>query len=65
MTIEGGWQVTQYIDAIDSLDVELEEFGLLDGEFGDRDVLFIPETTNRTTGSVDFNGPYLSLNWKV
>ncbi len=42
MTIEAGYQVTQYVDAIDKI-----------------------QENGTTTSSVGFNGPYLSLNFKI
>lgn len=47
-SIEAGWQVTQYVDAIDRV--------------RDTSSSFLAETT---TSSVGFQGPYLSLNFKV
>jgi hypothetical protein len=47
-SVEAGWQVTQYIDAIDRV--------------RDFSSSLVAETT---TSSVGFQGPYLSLNFKV
>jgi len=47
LSIEAGYQVTQYVDAIDRIHA-LEQ-----------------STSTTTTSSVGFNGPYLSLNFKV
>jgi hypothetical protein len=52
-SLEGGYQVTQYIDAVDKLTTEA-----VAGENG------LITQANRTTSSVGFNGPYLSLNYK-
>lgn len=54
LTIEAGYQVTQYIDAVDKLTTET-----FDDDTG------LTTQINRTTSSVGFSGPYLSLNWKV
>ncbi len=48
-TIEAGYQVTQYIDAIDRLYVNVTN----------------GNTVTRTTSGVGFNGPYLSLSYKM
>jgi len=47
LTIEGGYQVTQYIDAVDKLTVD---------DFNN---------VVRTSSSVGFAGPYLTLNWSI
>ncbi len=48
LTIEAGWQVTQYIDAIDRLNTTTD---------GD--------SVTRVTSNVGFDGPYLSLNYRM
>lgn len=54
-TIETGYQITQYIDAIDRVSAQLSGGSL------------ISQTTNivTTTSSLGFNGPYLALNLKI
>lgn len=47
MTIEAGYQVTEYVDAIDKTQIQGNTL------------------INTTTSSVGFNGPYLSLNFKI
>jgi hypothetical protein len=61
LTIEGGYQATQYIDAVDRLD------GSASGVSTSPQAGPVPASvqSSRTTSSVGFNGPYLSLNWKV
>lgn len=63
LTIEGGYQWTQYIDAIDRLDTGSSVLEPID----DGEMVGLSSAVNveRTTSSVGFNGPYLSLNWKV
>lgn len=56
LSIEAGYQVTQYIDAIDRLDSNLGAV-LAEGA--------IPTAVTRTTSDIGFSGPYLSLNLKV
>lgn len=53
LSLEAGYQWTQYIDAVDRLNNSL-----VDGVVG-------LGTVTRTTSSVGFDGPYLTLNWKV
>jgi hypothetical protein len=73
LTIEAGYQATQYIDAIDRLSasgtVNLPDFDGIDPGLSpsDRSPVAIPVavSSSRTTSSIGFNGPYLSLNWKV
>jgi hypothetical protein len=61
LTIEGGYQATQYIDAVDRLD------GSASGVSASPQAGPVAASvqSSRTTSSVGFNGPYLSLNWKV
>lgn len=47
-TIEAGYQATQYVDAIDRLNADVDT-----------------NVVTRTTSGVGFNGPYLSLNYKM
>jgi hypothetical protein len=52
LSIEAGWQATQYIDAVDSYQNNVgNAFGL--------------GNNNQTTSSIGFQGPYLSLNFNV
>lgn len=48
LSLELGYQWTQYIDAVDRLNANI-----------------IPGVISRSTSSVGFDGPYLTLNWKV
>lgn len=65
LTLEGGYQVTQYIDAVDRIDSGVDALEIVhEGVSGDGP-LAIPANATRTTHSVGFHGPYLSLNWKV
>lgn len=48
LSLEIGYQWTQYIDAVDRLNESA-----------------VPGVVTRTTSSVGFDGPYLTLNWKV
>lgn len=52
VTLEGGYKVTQYIDAVDRLRAQ---------EFDDED----PEEVTRTTSSLGFSGPYVKLSLKI
>jgi hypothetical protein len=54
LSLELGWQWTQYIDAVDKLTADVS--GPIDLDFSN---------VTRTTSSVGFDGPYLTLNWKV
>jgi hypothetical protein len=67
LTIEGGYQATQYIDAIDRLDASLDTSLIEEVDYDGlgSNALAIPVPATRTTSSVGFNGPYLSVNWKV
>lgn len=52
LSLEAGYQWTQYIDAVDRINNNaINAIGL--------------GTVTRTTSSVGFDGPYLTLNWKV
>lgn len=52
LSIEAGWQVTQYIDAVDQYQNNIGNFGGLGNN-------------QQTTSSIGFQGPYLSLNFNV
>ena len=52
VTLEGGYKVTQYLDAVDRLD------GLFNGNNSD------PIKVTRTTSSLGLSGPYLKLSFK-
>ena len=53
LTLEAGYQWTQYINAVDTLSTTpiVGAVGL--------------GSVTRTTSSVGYDGPYLTLNWKV
>lgn len=53
LTMEAGYQVTQYIDAVDKITPILSTTG--------EELL----GTQKTTDSLGFQGPYLSLKWKM
>lgn len=72
LSIEAGYQVTQYIDAVDRFDGSVSLLGVqavpgIIDQPVDRNNVFVPVSVDaqRTTSSVGFHGPYLSLNWKV
>ncbi len=54
-TIEAGYQATQYVDAIDRLTMQTN------GSITDASLVGV----GRTTSGIGFNGPYLSLNYKM
>src|SRR5690606_18065544 len=56
LTIEGGYQWTQYIDAIDRLDGGAELSGF--GQAQQQENFPASVSVNRTTSSVGFHGPY-------
>lgn len=56
LSIEAGYQVTQYLDAIDRLNVD---YG------GTTTPTTVTPTVSRSTSGMGFNGPYLSLNYKM
>lgn len=49
LTIEAGYQVTQYVDAIDRANINVTN----------------DNTITRTTSGIGFNGPYINLNYKM
>lgn len=55
MTIEAGYQVTQYVDAMDRLN----------GNVGSSPSDTSLQSTSRTTSSFGFNGPYLNVNFRI
>jgi hypothetical protein len=69
LTIEAGYQATQYINAVDRLTVSTAEEpfativqSIISSPSG-ADV--VPFVSHRSTSSIGFSGPYLSLNWKA
>lgn len=74
ISIEAGYQWTQYIDAIDRYHVHDTRYGIRNGAefvvdegngFNRRGPLVDPVLVTKTTSSVGFDGPYLNLSWKV
>lgn len=63
LTIEAGYQATQYVDAIDRLDIQSEAPNAYPEN--PSAPVPVPVSFTRTTSSIGFGGPYLSLNWKV
>ncbi|MDF3054537.1 MAG: hypothetical protein K0Q74_444 [Gammaproteobacteria bacterium] len=65
LTLEAGYQATQYIDAIDRLDGGFSVASISDNKNIEREANLIQGQAVRTTSGIGFSGPYLSLNWKV
>lgn len=64
LSIEAGWQVTEYINAVDRLTVDPIAFGV-DSVAASSQSISNGIDFERTTSSVGFNGPYLNINFKM